>query len=205
MGILGAGAKSSIEEAMSEEKASNSKTTSTGVPLMLSDEEESNKKIAQLKEMAGLQQAFLDDGNQGSGDIDEDLKNWYEGTDKLPSDPLNHFNSNPIIKMDYGLCRNTLTNYGLMTSLRKFLEGSMELLFSDNALMGLAPEDLEERVKVGFTMYEKLYELNRRTVVSLKDYKLKSLGNEDENDKLRMLLSSIPNDKLKALLAELSK
>lgn len=141
--------------------------------------------------------------NPGSGDVDTDLHNWFNGNDKIPSDNLNSYVSNSILKMDYGISRHTLANFDMMGDLGKFLRSAYDLMFDPNTLMGLSPDELDDRVKTAFTMYRDLAALNQRTLMSLKEYKLKS-NTEDETDKLSMLLSSIPSDKLKALLEEIS-
>lgn len=187
LSILGADTKTALEDAMSQN----------------TDRSDSDKKLAELAELASN---LPDESrNQGSGNLDTDLSNWFNGEDKLPSEPLNDYTSNSMTKMDYGLSRNTITNFSMMGDLRKFLNESMQLMFDPNYTMSLSPADLEDRVKVGFMMYDRLYEMNRRTINMLKDFRLKSNGAEDESDKLKMLLSSIPTDKLKAILSELSK
>ena len=168
-----------------------------------SDEEEASKKLADLRQIAEkLDEVSI--SNAGSGDIDQDISDWFSGKSAMPSDELNNYIGNSTSKMDYGLTRQTLSNIELMGQLRGFLDSSMEMLFSESAIMGLAPEDLENRVKMGFTMYKELAALNQRTIMSIKDHKLKSGSDSDELDKVSMLLASIPNDKLKTLLQELN-
>ena len=187
--ILGAG----TEELTELEKAMSS-----------SDEEEADKKMEEIMSLADKLDNNVLGSNPGSGDIDKDLLDWFDGNSTMPSDSLNAYVGNPLIKMDYGLTRHTLSNYSKMGVLGKFLDSSFELLFDENAVMGLDSSELEERVKLAFTMYKELNAQNHRTVMSIKDYKLKSNSESDEVDKLAMLLSSIPSDKLKALLLELN-
>lgn len=172
--------------------------------VMEEDKEEIDNKMEELKELA----TALDNDsivvNPGSGDIDTDLTRWFNGQDKLPSENLNNYMGNVSIKMDYGLTRQTLSNFDMMGELHRFINSSFELLFDDSVTMTLAPDELEDRTRLAFSMYKELAALNQRTVMSIKDYKLKSNSNGEEIDKISLLLSSIPSDKLKALLSEIS-
>lgn len=168
------------------------------------DSSDADDKMKELRELATQMETSSKVNNPGSGDIDTDLSNWFNGTDKLPSDNLTSYMGNATIKMDYGLTRQTLTNFDMMGSLHKFLDSSFELLFDDMATMGLTPDELEDRVKLAFTMYKELASINQRTVMSIKDFKLKTGSEGGEINKISLLLSSIPSDKLKALLTELS-
>lgn len=187
--ILGAstGDLSDLEKAMSSE-----------------DDTEATKKMEEIKALAANLDSVVSTSNPGSGDIDQDLMAWFNGDKNLPSDGLNSYVGNSMIKMDYGLSRHTLSNMTKMGVLGKFLDSSFDVLFDENAIMGLGPDELEERVKLAFTMYKELGSLNQRTVMSLKDYKMKTNSESDEVDKLSLLLSSIPGDKLKTLLLELN-
>ena len=187
--ILGADSQSmsELEKAMSEE-----------------DNDAANRKMEELKEIATQLGSSTKGSNPGSGDLDTDLSNWFEGVDSLPSDKLNSYVGNSTIKMDYGLTKQTLTNFGMMGKLNKFLDASFETIFDESAVMGLTPDELLDRVKVAFTMYKELGALNQRTVMSMKDFRMKSGSESDEIDKISLLLSSIPSDKLKSLLTELS-
>jgi hypothetical protein len=158
----------------------------------------------ELKAIADQLQNSTKGSNPGSGDIDKDLLDWFNGEKSLPSDELNSYVGNSMVKMDYGMSRTTLSNYSKMGALSKFLDSSFELMFDESAVMGLTPDELEERVKLAFAMYKELGALNQRTIMGLKDHKLKSNGESDEVDKLSLLLSSIPSEKLKALLLEIS-
>lgn len=191
--ILGAGSESTSEL----EKAMESDSTE--------DDIEATKKLDELKALAVELESTTKGSNPGSGDLDTDINNWFNGSDNLPSDGLNSYVGNASIKMDYGLTRHTLSSFEMMGSLRKFLDSSFEMLFDENVVMGLSPEDLENRVKLAFTMYKELGAQAQKTVMNIKDYKLKANSDSsDEVDKLSMLLSSIPSDKLKALLKEIS-
>lgn len=170
--------------------------------------EEENKaidnKMDELREIATILENNSDAENTGTGDMDLDLANWFNGNDKVPSSELSSYMGNATIKMDYGLTRQTLTNFDMMGSLRKFMDSSFDLLFDESSTMSLTPEELEDRTKLAFTMYKELAALNQRTVMSLKDYKLKSNSTGDDVDKISLLLSSIPSEKLRTLLNEIS-
>lgn len=137
----------------------------------------------------------------GSGDLDVDLNNWYNGVDKLPSAPLTRYVSNRESKTEYGLSKATLSNYDMMSKLRKFLDESFDYLFNEQAMMGLDPDDLMDRVKVAFTMYKELNNINQKTYFEMNAIRHKY--GTDKSDRLDMLLSSIPSDKLKKILEEL--
>lgn len=187
--ILGASTSdlSDLEKAMSSE-----------------DDTEANRKMDEIKAIAANIDSVVSTSNPGSGDIDQDLLDWFNGNKNLPSDGLNSYVGNPMVKMDYGLSRHTLSNVTKMGVLGKFLDSSFEVLFDENSIMGLMPEELEDRVKLAFTMYKELGALNQKTIMSLKDYRMKTNSESDEIDKLSLLLSSIPSDKLKSLLLELN-
>lgn len=174
--------------------------------LQDSDEIEQQKKLDEIKELSSQITSLnnIDVENLGSGDIDTDLSNWYDGIDSMPSVPLNQYVSNRDIKMEYGLSKNTITNYSMIGKLNHVIDDMFPLLFDTNALLSLTPSELEERMKLAFAMRDKLYSQSERAVKNLRESKLR--GNDtDDVDKLRMLLSSISSDKLKAVLSELNK
>lgn len=188
-----------LTDSSKEDEEENSSVVDT-------DEEDANRKMEEIRSLAEtFGNSEVIGKNPGSGDIDTDLSNWFEGSDSLPSDKLNGYVSNSEAKMSYGLSRNALSSYQMMGKLGKFLDSSLDMLFSDQAIMGLSPEDILDRVKVGFAMYKELGSLNQKTYMALKDYKLKSGSSSDDTDKLTMLLSSIPSDKLEEILMELNR
>ena len=144
-------------------------------------------------------------GNPGSGDIDTDLSNWFDGTDALPSESLNNTVANSSVKLDYGLTHTTLTSFKLMSKLRKFIEeDAFDMLFSETAILGIDTEEILDRVKVAFTMYKELGMFTQRVVQSQRDFRLKSGSESAEVDRLTMLLSTIPSDKLESTLKEIA-
>jgi hypothetical protein len=169
-----------------------------------SESEEADKKMQELAQIASEITTTRTTSNPGSGDIDQDLEDWFNGRKQLPSDELSLYTSNPIPKMDYGTIRHTLSGFAKMGILSKFLDSSFEIMFDENSVATLMPDELEDRVKLAFAMYKELAALNQRTIQNMKDYRLKSGSASDEIDKLSLLLSSIPEEKLKALLTEIS-
>lgn len=188
LSMLGDGDKSELEKAMQD-----------------SEEEEADRKLEEIKQLAGAIETSIQGENTGSGDLDTDLQKWFDGEDTLPSDNLTHYVSNPTVKMDYGLTKSTLSNFGLMGKLKKFIEDdAFELLFTEQALMGLDPEDVEGRVKLAAELYTKLAALNSKIINDMRNIRLKSQDGTSEIDKLQMLLSSIPSEKLEEILKSLS-
>lgn len=188
LSMLGDGDKSELEEAMKE-----------------SEEKEADRKMEELRQLTGAIESSIQGQNAGSGDIDEDLRNWFDGKDTLPSDDLTGYVSNPTVKMDYGLTKTTLSNFGLIGKLRKFIEDdAFNLLFSDSAIMGLDPEALESRVKLAADMYTKVVSLNSKVINDMRNIRLKSQDSTTDLDKLQMLLSSIPSQKLEEILKSLA-
>lgn len=189
-----------------DEDENTDSTSTTEVEDILSkseDDLEAERKMQEIREMSkALSGTVESTRNIGSGDLDTDVNNWFDGKDTIPSDPLGRYVSNPSLKMDYGLTRNTLSNFKLMSRLRGFLNDTFDMLFDNSVVIGLDPDELEDRVKLGFAMYKELSTLNNRTILSLKDYRLKSNSESDEMDRLKLLLSSIPTDKLEGLLRE---
>ena len=173
------------------------------------DSDEANSKMSEIHELAkklsNNSSSSVSTGNPGSGDIDQDLANWFDGVDGLPSDPLNGYVSNSMAKMHYGLTRNIMSSYKLMGKLRKFIEeDAFDSLFSEQAVLGLDPDELESRVKTAFVMYKDLASLNAKISSDIHNYRLKSNTEELEMDKLTLLLGSIPSNRLSKILEEIS-
>ena len=183
---------SEVEKVMESEDSNN-------------EQEDVSKRLDEIRALADTVVSSDVASNPGSGDLDTDLDNWFNGVDSIPSDKLNEYVSNVNLKMDYGLTRQTLSNMTIMGRMHRFLESSFDMLMDESALMNLDPDEFESRVKMVFTMYKELATLNQRTVMSLKDYRLKSGNETDEIDKISMLLSSIPSDKLKTALDNITK
>ena len=135
--------------------------------------------------------------NTGSGDLDVDLDDWYEGVKLTPSENLTRYVSGGTLKMQYGLSKSTLNNFSIMNKLKKFIEEAGDVLFSETEMLQLTPSELEERMKMAFTMYSDLNRINQRTVISLNEQARKYNKGKSDVDKLAILLSSISNEKLK--------
>lgn len=177
----------------------------SGTPSDEEDEKDADSKLAELKEIADKLTMSTTGKNPGSGDIDTDLSNWFDGKDALPSDSLNDYVSNASLKMDYGLSKNVISSYAFMGKLRKFIEeDAFDVLFSEQAILGCDPEDVESRLRTAFTMYEKLASLNAKVINDIKNYRLKSNTESTDIDRLTLLLGSIPSDKLTKILEEIS-
>lgn len=188
LSMLGEGDKSELEKAM-----------------QASEEEEADRKLEEIRQLTGAIETSVQGQNKGSGDIDGDLKRWFDGDDTLPSDDLSGYVSNPTVKMDYGLTRQTLSNFGLMGKLRKFIEeDAFEVLFTESSIMGLDPEDLERRVKLASDLYTHIASLNSKVINDMRNIRLKTQDGTSELDKLQMLLSSIPSGKLEDILKSLA-
>lgn len=169
------------------------------------DEElEMEDKMQSIKDLANSLQEKSTGANPGSGDLDTDLSNWFDGKDVLPSDELNTYNANSTIKMSYGLSRHSLKGYEMMGRLGSFLSDSFDVLFSETALMSLDPDDALDRVKVAFTMYKELGALNQKTYRDIVEQQNKWNQDNGDIDRLAMLLASIPSDKLQNILEEIS-
>jgi len=171
----------------------------------VSEEKEADTKLSELKDLATQLSETVSGNNPGSGDLDKDLSNWFDGEDDLPSDPLTKYVSNASVKMDYGLHKNVLSSYQLMGKLYKFInEDTFNALFSEQAILGLDSEELESRVKTAFVMFKDLANLNAKVIHDIKDYRLKSNTDYEDVDKLTLLLGSIPTEKLTKALEEIS-
>lgn len=139
-------------------------------------------------------------GNRGSGDIKEDLMNWFLGIDKLPSDPLSDYLSNAAVKAEFGMMFNVIKNFERLKRLQDFTDKAEEVYFDPEEIITLDPEDLEKRMKFASDTMKNMYEMNRRTISSLKKDK-----EDEEMEKLKVLLSAIPNHKLKDIISSLSR
>ena len=69
--------------------------------------------------------------------------------------------------------------------------------------MNLDTDSLEERLKLAFTIYERLNSLNNKTILALAEQQYKYNENNSTMDRLNMLLSSIPSEKLESILKSL--
>ena len=186
--------KSGLEEAMSSDTSTKS--------IEEGEKEETDKKMMELQNIANkLVSSSAVSIGKGSGDIDEDLSNWFDGIDNLPSDELNEYVSNQTLKMDYGLTRNVLSSYKLMGKVRKFIEDdAYNALFSEQAVMGLSSDEILERLKIAFVIYKDLASLNAKINIDIKNYRLKSNSDTSDIDRLSLLLGSIPSEKLSQVL-----
>lgn len=202
-----------LEESVEEDKTNKTSKSDEGISevekLMSSDKDTSTESIdtaISVKDVQAIAESFNKiSGNKGSGNLDTDLSNWFEGVDDLPSDALNNNVANASVKLDYGLTHSTLTSFKLMNKLRKFIEeDAFDLLFSENAILGIDSEEVLDRVKTAFTMYKELGSLTQRTVQSMREYKYKTGSEGTDVDRLTMLLSTIPSDKLESTLKEIA-
>lgn len=169
-------------------------------------EEDAEEATAKLKSILSLASAKKQEEpvNLGSGDLDDDLSNNYQGRDAIPSEPLTRYVSNTASKSAYGLSRHVLGNFELMGLFRQFLSRSFDSVFGLNQLAGLDPEERENFYLKGFSIFKELFLMNSKTILTLNEQRAKYEGGDTENDRLSMLIGAIPSDKLAAILEELS-
>ena len=179
-----------------DEKADNS---SDDINITPEEEEAFRDKLKELKNISDNTSM----SSVGTGDIDKDLERWFRGEDSIPSDALNTYVTNYGVKANYGMSRATLTNFEIMNKTRKFIEGSIDVLFNESELLNLDTDSLEERLKLAFTIYERLNSLNNKTILALAEQQYKYNENNSTMDRLNMLLSSIPSEKLESILKSL--
>lgn len=141
-------------------------------------------------------------GNEGSGDVQQDLINWLMNFDKLPSDPLTAFMSNSDLKAQYALFFLLLTNLSRIKIISEFIKQSESVLFDVDNILNLDTEEIKERYVYANKIMDNLIEHSRKLVYSIIKEKQKN-KNADETDKLKMLLGSLPTDKIKELIKEL--
>lgn len=174
-------------------------SSSVDIDLTPEEEEAFRDKLKELKTISDNTSM----SSIGTGDIDKDLERWFRGEDSIPSDSLNSYVTNYGVKANYGMSRATLTNFEIMNKTRKFIEGSIDVLFNESELLNLDSDSLEERLKLAFTIYERLNSLNNKTILALTEQQYKYNENNSTMDKLNMLLSSIPSEKLESILKSL--
>lgn len=174
-------------------------TSSDDINLTPEEEESFRNKLKELKNISDNTSM----SSVGTGDIDKDLERWFRGEDSIPSDALNTYVTNYGVKANYGMSRATLTNFEIMNKTRKFIEGSIDVLFNESELLNLDTDSLEERLKLAFTIYERLNSLNNKTILALAEQQYKYNENNSTMDRLNMLLSSIPSEKLESILKSL--
>lgn len=191
------------EEETDEEEEQEDNVSTSAIDTFRDDKEE--EETEEDNTSTDLDVIQTDVINAGSGDLDVDLDDWYEGTKLTPSENLTRYVSGGTLKMQYGLSKSTLNNFTIMNKLKKFIEEAGDILFSDTEMLQLTPSELEERMKMAFTMYSDLNRINQRTVISLNEQARKYNKGKSDVDKLAILLSSISNEKLKKLLDELNK
>jgi hypothetical protein len=173
--------------------------SSDDINLTPEEEESFRNKLKELKNISENTSM----SSVGTGDIDKDLERWFRGEDSIPSDALNTYVTNYGVKANYGISRATLTNFEIMNKTRKFIEGSIDVLFNESELLNLDTDSLEERLKLAFTIYERLNSLNNKTILALAEQQYKYNENNSTMDRLNMLLSSIPSEKLESILKSL--
>jgi hypothetical protein len=182
----------------------NSVSSNDGVNIPLDDNEDTKTSFDTPKEVSNNNTSIFDmlgsSGNRGSGDINEDLMNWFVGVDKLPSDPLADFLSNSALKAEFGMMFNMIKNFERIKKLQDFVDKAEEVYFNPEDIITLDPEDLEKRMKFASDVMKNMYEMNRRTISSIK-----KKSDDGEMEKLKVLLSAIPNNKLKDIISSLSR
>ena len=197
--------KDNTDEGTEEETDEEEDNVSISAIDILKDDKEEEEETEEDNTSTDLDVIQTDVINAGSGDLDVDLDDWYDGTKLTPSENLTRYVSGGTLKMQYGLSKSTLNNFTIMNKLKKFIEEAGDILFSDTEMLQLTPSELEERMKMAFTMYSDLNRINQRTVISLNEQARKYNKGKSDVDKLAILLSSISNEKLKKLLDELNK
>jgi hypothetical protein len=92
-----------------------------------------------------------------------------------------------------------------MGKLYKFInEDAFDVIFSEQALLGMDPDDVEARMKTAFVMFKDLANLNAKVNMDIKNYRIRSNTEDTDIDKLSLLLGSIPTEKLSNVLEEIS-
>jgi hypothetical protein len=138
-------------------------------------------------------------GNIGSGDVTEDLMNWFKGDDKLPSDPLVEFLNSASLKVEFGMMFNMIKNFARLKKLQDFVDQAEEVYFDPNEIINLEPDELKERMKFASDIMSNMFEMNRKTIMGMK-----KKNDEEDMDKLKLLLSAIPSNKLKDIITNLT-
>jgi hypothetical protein len=138
-------------------------------------------------------------GNLGCGDVTEDLMNWFSGKDSLPSDPLVEFLNSSSLKVEFGMMFNMIKNFSRLKKLQDFVDKAEEIYFNPDDLLTLEPDELKSRMSMASDVMKNMYEMNRKTILGMK-----KKVDEDEMDKLKILLSAIPSHKLKDIITNLN-
>lgn len=136
--------------------------------------------------------------NKGSGDVTTDLLNWLNNSDTMPSDPLTSYLSNSHIKAEFSLYYLLLNNMSRMKTIDEFLRDAESILYNTRDIHNLDPDELKERYVNANKVMENLLTHSTRIVANIKKNK-----NDDEMDKLKMLLGAIPSNKLKEIIGNL--
>ncbi len=158
--------------------------------------EDSSEKIKVLRDAIRNSDLFGGEGNMGSGDVIEDLIGWLQNRDKIPSDPLSSFTANSEVKLERSIDFNILMAMSRRASnLLDFISESEKALFDPNDILGMEVDDLKERHTAASKSFDNMMELTRKLLHSLKKDK-----RDEEVDKLKMLLSSLPSEKLVDLI-----
>jgi hypothetical protein len=137
---------------------------------------------------------------EGSGDLSQDLVNWLKGKDKFPSNPLSGFLNNATTKAEYGMFFHMMSSFERMNNLGEFLSRSESVLFDPENIVHLSTDELEKRMVLANNLINGIQEGNRRTIKMIKDKK-----QDDDLEKLRMVMAAIPTNKLKDIILGLEK
>lgn len=172
--------------------------------LKSNDPEAANSLLLDLLADAATGSASVIE-NEGTGNLDTDLENWFNGADNIPSSPLAAYIANAPSKLEMGLKKHSISSFGLIAALENFISDAASTAFDAAALAVLDPSEVNNRIRLAFTIWKDLYLMNQKTYALLKDLKLKGDDVGDDTDELRTLLQSIPDSKLRNMLQALNE
>jgi hypothetical protein len=140
--------------------------------------------------------------NNGSGDVTTDLLCWINGQDTLPSNPLLAFLRNSALKSELAMFFMLLSNISRIDQLMKFVTQAEQVLYDSdaNSILKMGTDELKDRHESADKIVGNLMEESRKIVYGLKKNK-----QEDELDRLKILLGALPTDKLMEMIKSLTK
>lgn len=190
----------SIDDIFSNEdtESTDSEDTKTN------DNKEDNKTKERSLEPVSLSPDEVTLAEKGTGNLDEDIKEWYSGEMKLPSQDILNYLTGYQDKVDVGTKRAILSNFDMIGNLRSYIMDLMGLVFDRADILNLDPEEQEEKLKLAFTMYKDIFGITQKVTHAMNEQRQKYHTTDDTLDRLSVLLSSIPNDKLEKLLKALN-
>lgn len=147
---------------------------------------------ALLKSIAGNKK------NLGSGNTLEDLIEWLKSDGTVPSDPLINMMSNYTMKSEMLMFFGVFNNVKRLSKLTAFIDAADNIVYDPDKLITMDADESLVLLSSASKEVSGIYDAVRKSLATVK------LKKEEDIDKLKLLLGSIPTDKLKEIIKSLN-